>query len=54
MTTRELENLLVEYQEQLKNFKNSKELECFWKGACFALKTAIKNSKKGIDNPTTK
>ena len=44
-----LENLLVEYQEQLKDFKNSKELECFWKGACFALKIAIKNLKKGID-----
>jgi hypothetical protein len=44
-----LENLLVEYQEQLKNFKNFRDSECFWEGACFALEIAIKNLKKGID-----
>ena len=44
-----LEQLLAEYREQIKNFKNSKELECFWKGACFALEIAIKNLKEGID-----
>ena len=41
-----LKKLLSEYQEQLKDFKNSKELECFWKGACFALKIAIKEIEK--------
>lgn len=42
-----LEKLLIEYQKQLKNWDNSKELECFWKGACFALKIAINDLKRG-------
>ena len=44
-----LKKLLVEYQEyeeELKDFENAKELKNFWAGACFALEIAIKEIEK--------
>lgn len=44
-----LKKLLAEYQEyqnELKDFENAKELKAFWGGACFALEIAIKEIEK--------